>query len=222
MDRIRALLLHEQPQTWLFCGASVTHGALHTHGYRDYSQIFNERLRYELGRHLDVVINTAISGNTTQCLLNTFERRIAHFRPQVVSLMIGLNDCNQARGVSIGKYRANLHELADRIAACGAQLLLQTCNPAMPGTAPAVEPNYHAYMDVMREVAQERNLPLIEQAALWAEQTENQSMWMNDGLHPNHFGHLFMAFNMFKALGIFDPNTSYICRHYLPVRIKAQ
>ncbi len=210
----------EDPQTWLFCGASVTHGALYTHGYRDYSQIFNERLRYELGRHLDVVINTAVSGNTTQCVLDGFERRIAHFRPQTVSLMIGLNDCNQERGVPLGKYRENLNELADRIAACGAELLLQTCNTILPGSSPACEPHFSAYMETIREVARERELPLVDQTALWEAEAENQTMWMNDGLHPNHFGHRFMAFNMFKALGIFDPEHSYVCRHYLPARIK--
>lgn len=97
MQRLQAILKHPQPQTWLFCGASVTHGALHTHGYRDYSQIFNERLRFELGRHMDVVINTGVSGNTTAHILQSFERRIASFNQQVVSLMIGLNDINPER-----------------------------------------------------------------------------------------------------------------------------
>lgn len=219
MERLQAILNHVEPQTWLFCGASVTHGALHTHGHRDYPQIFNERLRYELGRTLDVVINTAISGNTSVQVLEGFERRIASFHPQVVSLMIGLNDTNPDRGVSREVYRDNLVRLADKVAEMDAVLLLQTCNTIMPGTRPGLEGNFDAYMETIRSVAADRDLPLIDQTACWRKESANQSMWMNDDLHPNHYGHRFMAHNMFKALGIFDPETSHVCRHYLPRRV---
>ena len=46
-------------------------------GWRDYTQLFNERVRGELGRINDVVINTAISGNTTDNLLAGFDERAA-------------------------------------------------------------------------------------------------------------------------------------------------
>lgn len=66
MDRIKQLLKQDKPVKWLFTGDSITHGASHTFGWRDYVQVFEERARYELGRVSDVVIRTGISGWTTR------------------------------------------------------------------------------------------------------------------------------------------------------------
>ena len=90
MEEIKQLLRADRPVKWLFYGDSITHGALHTFGWRDYTQIFAERLRYEMGRSMDVVINTAISGNSTRELLQGFDWRVAQFQPDVLLLMIGI------------------------------------------------------------------------------------------------------------------------------------
>ena len=87
----------EVPLIWVFTGDSITHGAKHTHGYRSYPEIFAERIRWELGRTRDIVINTGISGNTTRVILNDLDWRISQFKPNVVSLMIGTNDCATGR-----------------------------------------------------------------------------------------------------------------------------
>ena len=52
------------PLRWVFTGDSITHGAVHTYGWRDYTELFSERLRYEMGRRRDMVIKTGISGWT--------------------------------------------------------------------------------------------------------------------------------------------------------------
>ena len=76
MDRVRAFINSPKPVKWLFYGDSITHGAYHTFGWRDYTQLFAERVRGEMGRNMDVVINTAISGNTTRQLLEGFSWRV--------------------------------------------------------------------------------------------------------------------------------------------------
>ena len=48
--------------TWVFYGDSITHGALHTYGWRSFVEIFEERLRFEKNHVMDYVINSGTSG----------------------------------------------------------------------------------------------------------------------------------------------------------------
>ena len=47
---------------WLFTGDSITQGAAHIGEARSYPQLFEEWIRYQMGRSHDFVVNTAISG----------------------------------------------------------------------------------------------------------------------------------------------------------------
>src|SRR5687768_2018263 len=115
MQRVQQLLRSDQPIKWLFYGDSITHGAYHTFGWRDYTELFSERIRYELNRREDIVIKSAMSGNTTRDLLERFEWRVQQFSPHVVFIMIGMNDCAAGRGVTEVEFAANLTLLGRRI-----------------------------------------------------------------------------------------------------------
>lgn len=212
MSAISELLKAGQPVTWLFYGDSITHGALHTFGGRDYTQHFAERVRFELGRVTDVVINTAISGNTTATLLETFDLRVARFRPDAVFLMIGMNDSLPSRGVPLDAFRTNLQALCDRIAALGSQLVLQTSNPILPNSDAGREPHFAAYMDCVRELAAANGLLLVDHEQEWRKRPEELYFLMSDPIHPNQYGHFRFAHTLFGALGIFDPAGSRVCR----------
>ncbi|MCP3966054.1 MAG: SGNH/GDSL hydrolase family protein [Lentisphaerae bacterium] len=69
MDRIKNLMAEDRPLKWLFYGDSITHGADHCYGQKSYSEHFAERIRYEMRRFNDIIINSAISGDTTVQLL---------------------------------------------------------------------------------------------------------------------------------------------------------
>ena len=45
------LISRKEPVRWLFAGDSITQGARHTRGHRDYTQLFKERVG-ELARML--------------------------------------------------------------------------------------------------------------------------------------------------------------------------
>src|SRR5262249_8094820 len=92
---IKQLLAAREPVVRIFTGDSITHGALHTLGWRSYPEHFAERVRWELGRMRDVVINTGISGDQTGGLLADLDWRVLHFQPHVVSIMLGMNDCSR-------------------------------------------------------------------------------------------------------------------------------
>lgn len=72
-ELIAKYLKEKDPLIWVFTGDSITQGAKHTQGYRSYPEIFSERIRWELGRGRDIIINTGISGNTTQTILDDFD-----------------------------------------------------------------------------------------------------------------------------------------------------
>lgn len=78
---IHQLLASPKPITWLFTGDSITQGAKWTGGSRPFSEIFSERIRWELSRPRDIIINTAISGNKTTNLLSGFDWRVGHLHP---------------------------------------------------------------------------------------------------------------------------------------------
>jgi len=215
LDQVRALLKSERPIKWIFTGDSITHGALHTFGWRDYVELFAERVRFELGRVMDLILNSAISGHTTRELLSGFDWRIGQFRPDAVLIMIGMNDCSESRGISCGEFSANLGQLVGKIRDLGAIPVLQTTCPILPGQAPDRTPHFPAYMEAIRQVAAAHKLPLIDHEQFWRNRAGSHFYWMSDGFHPNECGHRAFAFCLYQALGIFDP-ASHSCRLHLP------
>jgi lysophospholipase L1-like esterase len=211
-ERIAEMIKAKDPVVWVFTGDSITHGAKHTHGYRSYPEIFAERIRWELSRVRDIVINTGISGNTTRTILDDFTWRIAQFRPDVVSLMIGTNDCAKGR-ITITDFENNLSTLITGIKLMGAVPVLHTPNIIIAGKSPerAALPDY---VGVIRKIAADQKLILVDNYAYWQETINNSATikvlrdWLNDPLHPDGEGHSQIARLMFRELSIFDPKAS--------------
>ena len=204
MQKIKDLLNSGHPLKWVFYGDSITHGALHTFGQRDYVELFAERVRFEMFRTTDVIINTAISGDTTRGLLASFDWRVAQFNPDLVFLMIGTNDCSSEHEIDLKEFEENLRELADKITGLGAVPVLQTACPILPGQAPERLPHFDSYMDAIRKVASDRKLPLIDHAMWWKERPDSHFFWMSDAFHPNNHGHKVLAKHIYRCLDIHD------------------
>jgi hypothetical protein len=79
---IHRLLQDAAPITWVFTGDSITHGALYTEAQRSYPEHFSERVRWELRRFQDVVINTGVCNERAEGLLAALDARILRFRPR--------------------------------------------------------------------------------------------------------------------------------------------
>lgn len=215
MEAVKQLLQSTEPVKWLFYGDSITHGALHTFGERDYAELFAERLRYELARTMDVVITTAISGDNSRGLLSGFDWRVAQFTPDVVFVMIGMNDCSDGNDITVDEFADNLVQLARRIADLGGVTVLQTTCPILPGQAPDRAPHIDAYMDTIRQVATDEALPLIDHTRYWLEHADSHNYWMSDAFHPNNLGHRAFARLLYQELGIWDENSPS-CRLFVP------
>jgi acyl-CoA thioesterase I len=209
-ERIQVILKDSKPHVWVFTGDSITHGAKHTAGWRSYSEIFEERLRWELARTRDWVINTGISSQTTASILNDFEWRVARFEPSVVSIMIGTNDCAKA-DITPAVFEKNLITLIEKIRALKAVPVLHTPNPIILTTSPERK-TLPDYVNVIRQVAAAQKTLLVDNHEYWENRQKKflndvYKQWLNDRLHPNHVGHQQIARLLFKKLNIFDPEA---------------
>jgi len=209
LHKIHGLLADKAPVRWLFCGDSITHGFRHTWGHRDYTQHFAERVRSEMWRRRDIIINSAISGNTSREVLADFEWRVLQFRPHVVFLMIGMNDCAQSRKMSVREFTSNLGEFARRVQEdAGSLLVLQTSPPIIKGTTPDREGTFPEFMDAVRSVAKSHGAVLVDHAEHWDRLAEKHALWMSDSYHPGPYGHVVLARSIFDRLGIHDPESN--------------
>ena len=209
LREIRRLLDGSKPLTWVFTGDNITHGGGYTQGARSYSEHFAERVRWELKRFLDVVVNTGVSGDRAKGLAKNLDWRVLRFRPDVVSVMLGLND--SGGGVpGRQEFRDHLATIVDRLRNEGAIVLLNTPNRInllkardrldLPG-----------YVQIVRDVAAEFELPLIDHWSHWEEvksTAEDVPGWLaDDGIHPDCEGHRELAKLLFAELDIFDARS---------------
>lgn len=205
LAKLKQLLANKDPMIWLFTGDSITHGVKHTHGERSYPEIAQERIRYEIKRYRDIVINTGISGHTTQLVLDDFQWRVAHFKPSVVSVMLGTNDCAQEK-VAPEVFYQNLLKLIHSIRALNAIPIVHTPNTIISEKAKE-RITIGKYATLIRRAANEQKVILVDNYTHWlkADEKEVHRLWLNDPLHPNGNGHKQIAHTFFKAIGIFDP-----------------
>ena len=178
---------------WLFTGDSITQGAEHTGDARSYPQLFEEWVRYEMGRSHDFVVNTAISGNFADDLLAEYGERIARFAPDVVAVMLGTNDATLGTA-GLATYRAALARIVARATGEGAIVLVLT-PPAVRAEATTRAPYVAAYAQAAREVAGTNKATLVDIFADWIGRGGGSApaAWMNDAFHPNARGHREIA-----------------------------
>ena len=209
MNSINKILESEKPAKWLFCGDSITHGVYHTFGMHDYVQIFEARVRWELKRYTDIVIRTATTNWTTQSILDNIEWCILQFQPDVVSLMIGMNDANC---LTLDQFIDNYHQILDIIKSkTKSEIIIHTPNTIIPNSDTRREQELPAIVEEIRAIGKEYNLMVIDHYAEYSKARTDDPRrtysWMSDSIHPNVMGHKAFARLIFKELNIWDENT---------------
>ncbi|QDE33470.1 SGNH/GDSL hydrolase family protein [Microbacterium foliorum] len=206
LSRIAASLAGPEPLNWVITGDSITHGLVHTQGGRSYAEHLHELIRGELARTRDTVINTAISGHRLTDILDDWDRRVATWRPDIVTLMIGTND--MATGpdrvtVEAAAFAASLREFVSRVRASGAVPVLQTPPSIDVANAPGRE-RIAEFADAVRQVAASDDVILVDQHARFTELGNGGVPWglMGDPFHPNAAGHAALALELANALDI--------------------
>lgn len=199
--RLRELLDRGHPLTWVFTGDSIVQGLVHTHGARCWVEHVHERIRGDLGRRLDVVVNTGIAGWTAPLVLDALDQLALRFDPHVVSVALGMNDAGQGPG-GRDRFARDLAALGARVTETGAALVLHTpslSDPDLPGHEALA-----AYADAVREVATATGAILVDHARHWHARfgPTRPLAWLDDPFHPNARGHREMAGLTLAALGL--------------------
>lgn len=200
----------KHPLTWVFTGDSVTQGAKWVGEYRPYPEIVEERVRWELGRVRDLFVNSAVSGAVSKDLLADFDWRVLRFHPDVVSIMIGMNDCGSG-WAGRERFAQNLHELIQRVRAAGAIPILNGTNPIdILNPQSKTRKDLPAYNDLIRKVAAWDHVIEVDNWKHWMIEKptpEALRAWLANPIHPNAAGHRQFAISLFKTLGIYDPKA---------------
>lgn len=208
LDRLRARVTDGAPIRWLFTGDSITHGAAHTNGARDYVQLFEERIRWELRRTRDHVLRTAISGRTAHDLEADLEWSALQYRPDVLSLMFGLNDANTSHPDPAG-FGGVLKRLITAGHEVGASVLVHTPNRTIATDTAERRANLPAYAGAVRDAAASTGAILVDNYADWetAEVDGSIECWIDHGCHPNAEGHRVLHRTLARTLDLWDASS---------------
>lgn len=214
---LRGLLASGAPLTWVLTGDSITHGLIHTRGARNYVDHLHELIRGDLGRVQDAVINTAITGWRADLILDDFDRRVAHWRPDVVTLMIGTNDCTTQwldPVIEAADFVSSVTDFVRRVRALGAVPVLQTPPTADLRHAPD-RARIGEFAQAIRDVSTREGVILVDQFAAFAEFSagtgpgNDDIAWglLDDAFHPSAAGHALLALGLAEELGLDLPGS---------------
>lgn len=214
---LRGLLASGAPLTWVLTGDSITHGLIHTRGARNYVDHLHELIRGDLGRVQDAVINTAITGWRADLILDDFDRRVAHWRPDVVTLMIGTNDCTTQwldPIIENADFASSVTDFVRRVRALEAVPVLQTPPTADLRHAPD-RARIGEFAQAIRDVSTREGVILVDQFAAFAEfpagtgPGNDDIAWglLDDAFHPSAAGHALLALGLAEQLGLDTPDS---------------
>ena len=187
-----AFALPDQRATWVMAGDSITQGVYHTHLSRSWVEHVHERVRWQLDRLGDSIINSGVSGWTAPKILGDFEYLVARFDPDIVSLSLGTNDAN-AGADGLDTFRDSMTALIECSQRLGAQVILHTPVLATAGASRALA--LPLYAAVVRDLADETDTVLVDHEKYWLQHFDGLEPipWMDDHSHPNAVGHVHMA-----------------------------
>ena len=152
-------------------------------------------------------LNRGISGHRAVDLLNRWQPDCLDLKPDVVSIMIGINDtwrrydCNDA--TTAESYRESYHSLLEQTSATGAKIVM--VEPFVlphPPDRIAWREDLDPKLEAVRALAQEFDALLIPLDGLMAEACtrEPPEYWAADGVHPTPEGHELIADIWIKAV----------------------
>lgn len=203
----------EKSITWLFMGDSITQGALWTNGYNSISQEFENFLQSNLKRKSDIVINTAVSGATTQSTLDNIQTRLNRYKPDVVSIMIGANDTVD---FDIEIYAKNLSAIINKIKKNSTFIILRTPTPFYESDS---NEKIKKIIDVVNSLVEEdKELILVDHYSLINEFVEFDSKLVNKeyniytddrALHLGVNGQLLTFYTLLNGINLLDKLPIY-------------
>ena len=200
LPRIAEKLAANQPVKIVCIGDSVTGVYYHTGGRRAYPEMAAVALEQVYPQAKMTVINAGISGHTTQDALKRLQTDVLDHKPDLVTVMFGLNDMVR---VPLADYQANLKSIVEKCRGVGGEVLLCTPNAVIESDGrPTVK--LIEYCAAMKETGQQLNIPVCDCYAAHAALRERDPLaWrlvMSDAIHPNMDGHKLNAVAICRSI----------------------
>lgn len=176
---------------------------------------FELAIKEKYGR-IHTCINTGIGGDTSRGLLERFEDDAEFFKPQLVFITIGGNDCNPEKELDIVEFRSNLEELYRRFEAMNCGVIFQTYYSPNPADCETERINkFYKYTDIVREVAAETNSTLIDHLARWERlRLKHPNIYidlMRDGFHVKPSGNKVLGVDIARHFGMDLKESEFNC-----------
>lgn len=153
------------------------------------------------------VVNSGISGNTTEDILNDMKGRVYDYNPSKVFLLIGTNDLRDEKSVDevVDNIKKIIEEI--KINRKGAEVYLESIYPVNEKINKKVvelrnNPDINEINDKIKKYAEEENITYIDlHKKLINDEGDLDKKYTKDGLHLNEEGYKIVTEEIMKYLG---------------------
>lgn len=177
------------PANYLFLGDSIT-------DFYDLDKYYNEL----------PVVNSGISGNTTDDILNDMKKRAYQYNPSKVFLLIGTNDLihNKSNEEIVEKVEKIIEEIKENRSK--AEIYLQSIYPVNYKLSPYMvksrkNDDIKEINEKLEDYCEDNDITYIDMYDLLKDKDDNfNSKYTKDGLHPNDDGYEVITKELKKYL----------------------
>jgi lysophospholipase L1-like esterase len=207
-------------QTILFIGDSITDCdrtvAQHAPLGWGYVRLFSDLLKVREPQKRIRVVNKGINGNTIAHLLSRWCDDVIEYRPDLLCILIGINDATRYLDGSSSLHRAPrefgetylrlVEETRQRLPACRIALMepffISRGDDIAGSYRSQLIGNLQEYVTQTRKTAAAHDLQVIGLSGLFAGllRHANSANYSEDKIHPNLTGHLAIAETVYHAL----------------------
>ncbi len=204
-------------QTILFIGDSITDADRNRQCYKPFGFGYVHFVAYMLLAKYPAynlnIINRGINGNTITDLKKRWQRDCIEHKPDILSVLIGVNDvCRQfggmfesRRAVFAEEYESTYRRLLDEVKQeCNSRLVI--CEPFMfcDDLSNPVFGQLRRYVETVRRIAADFDAVLVPLQELIDEQlsTVASEKWSDDTVHPHIWAHTWIAQQWLLSTGL--------------------
>ena len=171
-------------------GDSITAGYAVRRGFPSF---LLESLRQRFPDSKIEMINSGISGDTSQDGLSRLDWAVLSYEPDLVTINFGINDC--VLGLSLEEFEMNLVEMVRRIrAGPDSEILLLSSQPL---ESPPYDQRVLDYYQTVERVAKEMNVGFVDVYGAWMKRVRAgmplDSLILPGLDHPNEAGYRIIA-----------------------------
>ena len=190
VERTRQELESGADATIVCFGDSITAGYAVRRGFPSF---LLESLRQRFPDSKIEMINSGISGDTSQDGLSRLDWAVLSYEPDLVTIDFGINDC--VLGLSLEEFEMNLVEMVRRIrAGPDSEILLLSSQPL---ESPPYDQRVLDYYQTVERVAKEMNVGFVDVYGAWMKRVRAgmplDSLILPGLDHPNEAGYRIIA-----------------------------